>query len=124
MEVGKRTIGWVNWNREFKKKGLTPTLENTYNLFKEGNSIITVAKKRGFKQESIERQIVELITMEMIDVNDVLEKAKLKKIISVIDADNINNLSKIKEKLSDNESWFEIKCTLAYINSIPYLVDD
>lgn len=113
----KRTIGWINWNKEFKQKKLTQTLEITYNLFQKGKSINEIMKIRGHKQDSIERQIIELITLSLINVDTVIGEKKRKIIFKNITKDNIGMLSKIKEKLQDEATWFEIKCVLAHINS-------
>lgn len=113
----KRTIGWINWNKEFKQKKLTDTLKITYDLFKEGKLIQEIMKLRGHKQDSIERQIVELITLSKINVDDVIGIEKRKLIFKNITKENCEKLSEIKEKLQNDASWFEIKCVLAHINS-------
>ena len=113
----KRTIGWINWNKEFKQKELTETLKITYDLFKKGNSIQEIMKLRGHKQDSIERQIIELITLSRINVDDVIGIEKRKLIFKNITKENCEKLSEIKEKLQNDASWFEIKCVLAHINS-------
>jgi len=113
----KRTIGWINWNKEFKQKELTETLKITYDLFQKGKSIEEIMTFRGFKQDSIERQIIELITLSLINVDDVIGVEKRKLILKNITQENINNLTQIKKNLKNDITWFEIKCILAYINS-------
>lgn len=117
MSEDKRTIGWINWNRELKKKKISETLELTYNLFMAKKSIAEIAKIRKFEIESIERQIIELITKSMINVDDVIGEKKREIIFSNITNDNIDKLSEIKDKLGNKANWFEIKCVLAHINS-------
>ena len=113
----KRTIGWINWNKEFMQKELTETLRITYDLFKKGNSIQDLMKLRGHKQDSIERQIIELITLSRINVDDVIGIEKRKEIFKNITKENCEKLSAIKEKIKNEVTWFEIKCVLAHINS-------
>ena len=117
MSEENKNIGWINWNKSFKKKTLTPTLQVTYDLFKEGKSISEMMKLRGFKQDSIERQIIELITLSLINVDEVIGISKRKLIFANITKENRDKLSSIKEKLEDTISWFEIKCVIAHINS-------
>ncbi len=119
MEKTKKSIGWANWNTTLKKKKINESLEITYNLFMKGKNIAEISKERNYKQDTIERQIIELISKSMIDINDVLELNKFNLIYKSINDDNINSLKDIKEKLPLDISWFEIKSVIAHINSIP-----
>lgn len=117
MSEENRTIGWVNWNKAFKQKKLTQTLQLTYDLFSQGKSIQEIMVLRGHKQDSIERQIIELITLSLINVDEVIGVEKRKLIFKNISKDNIDKLSQIKDILQEKATWFEIKCVLAHINS-------
>jgi len=117
MSEDKRTIGWINWNSDLKKKKVSETLEITLNLFLAKKTINEIANIRKFKIESVERQIIELITKSKINVDDVIGKKKREMIFSNINYDNITKLSEIKANLGENANWFEIKCVLAHINS-------
>ncbi len=117
MSDENRSIGWINWNKNFKNKKLTTTLQITYDLFQEGKKISEIMKIRQFKQDSVERQIIELITLGLIDVDKVIGIEKRKLIFNNITKKNITILSEIKLGLPENISWFEIKCVIAHINS-------
>lgn len=110
---------WASWASEFKRKPLTQTLELTYNMFFEGKSIEQITKEREFKQESVERQIVELITKSLISVEDVVDKKNLDQIKESFTVENIESLQSIKESLPDDITYFEIKCTLASMCAQP-----
>lgn len=119
FEKNKVEKSWVNWNKELKKKKLTQTLEETYNLFLKGFKIKEISIKRDFNEETIERQIIELITKSMINIDDIVIKKNKDKILRVIQNLNLFKLSEIKKELPEEINWFEIKCVLAYINSLP-----
>lgn len=113
------SLKWNEWNKKSKNKKLTQTLKQTFNLFINGADIEFIAKKRDFKIETVERQIIELITKSLIDVKDVISETKFNLIYSKISSNKFNNLKEIKDILPEDISWFEIKCTLAYFNSLP-----
>ncbi len=117
MSEDKRTIGWKNWNSNFKRKKPTATLSITLELFNYGKNIEDIMRIRQFKRDSVERQIIELITMGHIFVDDVIGTEKREKIQESINEENIDKLSDIKEIVGEDFSYFEIKCTIAHINS-------
>ncbi len=119
MVIDPSKSGWIAWAKGFKKKKLTETLSLTLKLFKEGKSIKQIAKTRKYEVESIERQIVELITKSFIAVEDVIEKDRIKKILEVGEKVGIESLTKMKEALPKDYSWFEIKCVLAHLTAKP-----
>ena len=110
---------WLKWNEEKKKKKLTETLELTYNLFLKGHSIKKIARLREFKIQTVEYQIIELVTMSFLDVDDLVNIRKKEKILSKLDKKSLKSLKVLKEKLPENISYFEIKCVLASLNTQP-----
>lgn len=107
-------MSWLEWNREAKKKRLTKTLEETLNLFLKKNSIEQISKIRDMKIESVERQIIDLITMSFIDIQDIVEQQKKEAILEHRD----KQLKEINQ-IVPNTTWFEIKATLASLNAQP-----
>lgn len=112
----KLKSSWIDWISKIKRKKLTLTLEKTLNLFESNKTIKQIAKIREFKIETIEKQIIELISMGFIFVIDVIGKDKFETIHNLINETQIYSISKLKEMLKDNYSYFEIKCVLAYIS--------
>lgn len=109
---------WIDWNLKAKEKALTQTLNETLQLFLQKKSPEEISKIRDYKLDTIQRQIIELITMSFINIEDVVEKNRFKKIENLIEKKQIIKLSEIKENLSEDISYFEIKATIASINSI------
>ncbi|MCA9496162.1 MAG: helix-turn-helix domain-containing protein [Nanoarchaeota archaeon] len=119
MAQDNNSIKWNNWNSLAKNKKLTETLELTYTLFKSGKTFEEILNLRNFKQDTLERQFIELIAKGIIDARDIIDETKFEKIKNIIEIDKPKSLSEIKNKLPSNFTWFEIKCTLAYFNSFP-----
>lgn len=118
-----QTKGWAEWNAKHKEKKLTPTLAYTLKLFEDKKTIPQIAQIREHKQDSIERQIVELITRSFIAAEDVITEKKLKQILNVITEKNKNSLKTLKELLPENITWFEIKCAIASLNAEPTRIE-
>ena len=104
---------WLEWCKEYKKTAYTETLELTHKFFEQGLTIKKIAKKREVKSETIERQIIALIVKGLIHVNDVIKKKVKKEILEILETNSITTLSEIKNLVSENISWFEIKCVIA-----------
>jgi len=102
-----------------KDEKLTSTLRYTLELYKKNKCLEEIAKIRGLTSEQIERHIIILITKSFIDVNDFVEKSKIEKILNNLNNENIVSLKKIKESLSEDITYFEIKCVLADLNRRP-----
>ncbi len=117
--IDKSSSKWINWNYEKKKKKLTETLELTFTLFKQNKSIEEIAKEREFKLQTVEYQIIELITLGFIPISELVDETRQKKILEVIDSKIPESLKLIKEKLPENYSYFQIKCVLAELNRNP-----
>ena len=115
----KFSQSWLDWNYEKKKKKLTETLELTLKLFKKGDSIELIAKKRNFKLESVQYQIIELIAMSFINISYFLTSDNLREIDDIIEKKRPKNLKELREYLNEKFSFFELKCYLAYLNQIP-----
>lgn len=119
MNIDTTKSGWIGWTKDFKRKKLTETLELTLSLFKEGKTVKQIAKKREFKEDSVERHIVELITKTFISVEDIIPQKKVDAIIDSASRLGVKSLTNLKEDLGDKYSWFEIKCVLAHLSSMP-----
>jgi len=86
----------------------------TFDFFKEGMSIDDIAQARNLKPDTIINHICYLIEKGLIKEIDGLVKAnRIKKIKEIIVETGIDRLGPIKEKLSDDFSWEEIKLVKA-----------
>ena len=106
-------MSWLEWNKEIKKKPLTQTLQETLLLFQNNYNIEQIAKKRNYKEETIERQLIELITLSYINITDITTKPKE----SILKSKHLT-LKEIKQN-NPNYSYFEIKAILASYNAQP-----
>jgi hypothetical protein len=106
-------------------------------LFKQGKSIADIALERNFAQSTIEGHLAGFVSTGEVDVLDLVEAAKLEKILAVIEkmeASNNNQPSSvsvpgtsqntqpptlshtaIKEKLPADFTFAEIRATLNYV---------
>ncbi len=110
---------WMKWNQTKKQKKLTETLEITKNLFFEHLTIPEIAKKRHFKEQSVEFHIIELITLGYIYLGDLVDDELAHKILDTFDEHPPESLIEIKNKLPKEITYFQIKCVLASINNQP-----
>ena len=115
-------VKWLEWAQQYKKQPLTPTLEETYHLFFEGNSAEKIAIMRDKKLDTIEKQIISLICMSMISVDDVVHKETKKHILDILEKKNPEKLSEVKSELPDTISYFDIKATLASLSAKPHRI--
>lgn len=115
----KFSQNWLDWNYEKKKKKLTETLELTLTLFKKGDSIEEIAKKRNYKLETVEYQIIELIAMSFVNISNILNQNAIDEIENTIETKKPKNLKDLREELNDKYNYFELKCYLAYLNQMP-----
>ncbi len=119
MDIDIFKSAWASWAVEAKKKPLSETLETTYKLLLEGKSIEEISIIRGFKIESVERQVIELITKSLISVDDIIDEKIKINILNTINDETIESLQKIKELLPQDYTYFQVKCTIASLCALP-----
>jgi hypothetical protein len=100
-----------------KKEKVASAKEDTktisYNLHKEGNSIVDIAKLRNLAVSTIESHLAYYIQRGVISVNELVKTEKLILIEPFTENTNSNSLSIIKQKLGDEVSFGEIRMVLA-----------
>lgn len=106
-------MSWLEWNKEIKKKPLTQTLQETLLLHRNNYSVEQIAKKRSYKKDTVERQLIELITLSYIDIITITDKPT-----TPILQKKDHSLKELKEQHPDY-SYFEIKAILASYNAQP-----
>lgn len=111
---------WILWKSKVKEKSLTDTLKETLNLFNQGMNVFQIAKERSLKKESIEKHLIDLIARSQLWVGDVVGEKKFKFIFKRLEEQDLDSLSYLYEEVLDKRcSYFEIKCVLAYLASLP-----
>lgn len=117
MDIDTSKSGWAKWNKKTKEKRLSETVAYTLQLFKNGFSTKQIMAERDFKQDSVERQLIELITKNCIEISEIIDEETHKQILDVLKGKDLSTLKPIKEELGEEISWFQIKCVIASINS-------
>lgn len=87
------------------------SLNLTFDLLKKGHSMPEIAYKRKLAFSTIENQLRKLLEERKIELHDLLDEEKIKLIKEV--AETYESIKEIKEKLSENINYGEIKYVLA-----------
>ncbi len=91
------------------------TYEETYILLKEGNSVDTIAEKRGLKAETILSHIEKMIETKLLskDISDKLfsesQKQELQPLIEYMKTEDSSSLSAIKTLFEDAYSYLDLR---------------
>ena len=86
----------------------------SYNLYKQNKSIEMIAKERGMAQTTIEAHLSYYVSLGLLNVSDFVKKEKMENIISVSKTIDTTLYSPIKQALSDEYSYSEIKFAMAF----------
>ena len=111
-----KTTKTPNEKKPAKKENIytiTDTVEQTYQLFGLGLSIDKVAEKRGLSTGTIYSHLVILIKNKKINIEKILPKQIIDAIEAVIiDLDQVDRLTPIKEILPEEISYDMIRCVV------------
>jgi hypothetical protein len=103
----------INKLNEQKKEDKKPTKQISYELFKSGLSVKDIAKERGLTSGTIENHLANYINSGDIDVLELIELKRYKKIRNEIEAaGEVKGLTALKEKVDVNISYMELKMVL------------
>jgi DNA-binding NarL/FixJ family response regulator len=89
------------------------TKEETLKLYKQGNSIAAIAKTRNMSVSTIEGHLAYLITRGEVEAKEFIDEEKIKNIIAVSKTLNTFQLTPIKQALSDEYTYGDIKLAIA-----------
>lgn len=90
------------------------TFEETYELWKDNNSIESIAIARKLTKQTIAGHIARLIEEKKIEITEVLPPLLLEKLEIAFENYNEVSLNPLKEKYGDEFSWDELKMYKAY----------
>lgn len=103
-----------------KKKTKSPTkkttVEETYDLWKQNNSIAEIASIRMLTQQTIYNHFVRLIQTEVVAIEDILHSDKLDELAAAFEGYKEESLNGLMEKHGDKFSWEEAKMFKASLN--------
>lgn len=92
------------------------TVEETYDLWLEKNSVEDIARMRKLNVQTIEGHLIRLIQAKKIDINEVLPYDKILALREAFEFYQEESLSGLKEKHGDEFTWDELKMFKASIN--------
>jgi esterase/lipase len=95
------------------KKLRKNTKEISLNLFKEGKSIAEIAEIRDLTTNTIQNHLLHFIPTKEIKISDLMEVDKYEKLRDKIKNLDYDNLTDLKNKLSDEYTYFELKIVSA-----------
>lgn len=98
--------------KELKKS----TIQETYELWIEKNSIKEIAAIRKFTEETILGHLTKLIIAKTISINDVLPQDKIKELTEAFYGYKEESISPLKEKYGDKFTWEELRMFKASLN--------
>ncbi|MBF4464851.1 helix-turn-helix domain-containing protein [Flavobacterium sp. LC2016-12] len=92
------------------------TVEETYDLWLEKNSIQDIARIRKLNVQTIELHLVKLIQAKKVDISDVLPYDKILALREAFQFYQEESLNGLKEKHGEEFTWDELKMFKASIN--------
>ena len=103
----------INKFNEQKKEDKKPTKQVSFELFKSGLSIKDIAKERSLTSGTIENHLANYISSGDIDVLELIELKRYKKIRNDIEeAGDVKGLTALKEKVDAGITYMELKMVL------------
>lgn len=92
------------------------TVEETYDLWIEKNSVEDIARMRTLTIQTIETHLIKLIQSKRIEISDVLPNDKIVALQEAFQFYQEESLNGLKEKYGDEFTWDELKMFKASIN--------
>ena len=103
-----------------KKKTKSPTkkttVEETYDLWKQNNSIAEIASIRVLTKQTIYGHFVKLIQSEKVAIEDIIPSGKLDELAAAFKGYKEESLNALMEKHGDKFSWEEARMFKASLN--------
>lgn len=87
-------------------------------LFKEGNTIDTIAAQRGMATSTIEGHLIQFVATGEIAVEELVPEHKIGPILLALKETGGHSSTPVKEKLGDEYSFGEIKAVMQYRNRL------
>ncbi len=92
------------------------TVQETYELWLEKNTIKEIAAIRKFTEETILGHLTKLIITQTISINEVLPEDKIKELTEAFYGYKEESISPLKEKYGDKFTWEELRMFKASLN--------
>ena len=102
----------INKLNEQKKEDKKPTKQITFELFKTGLSVKEVAKERSLTPGTIESHLASYIPSGDVDILELIDIKRYKKLINAIEDTKFKSLTELKEKVDKSFSFMELRMVL------------
>ena len=102
----------INKLNEQKKEDKKPTKQITFELFKSGLSVKDIAKERSLTVGTIESHLASYIPSGDVDILELIDIKKYKKIIKAVEETEFKNLTELKEKVDKSFTFMELRMVL------------
>ncbi|PQJ77575.1 helix-turn-helix domain-containing protein [Polaribacter glomeratus] len=102
----------INKFNEQKKEDKKPTKQISFELFKSGLSVKEVAKERSLTSGTISSHLASYIPSGDVDILELVDIKKYKKIIKAIEETEFKTLTELKEKVDKSFSFMELRMVL------------
>ncbi len=102
----------INQQNEQKKEAKKNTKQITFELFKAGLSPQEIAKERSLTLNTIQSHLMTFIPTGDVDILELIELKRYKKIIKEIEDVDFKSLTELKEKVDDSFTYMELRMVL------------
>ena len=92
------------------------TVQETYELWQQKNSIKEIAEIRKFTEETILGHLTKLIVSKTISISDILPEDKILELTEAFKGYSEESISPLKEKYGEKFSWNELRMFKASLN--------
>ena len=105
----------INHLNQQKKEDKKPTKQISFELFKSGLSVKEIARERSLTPGTVESHLASYIPSGEIDVLELIDLKRYKKIVTAIEKTEFKNLTELKEKVDKSFTYMELRMVLLTI---------
>ncbi len=107
---------YANKKASKSKEPKKSTVQETYELWQQKNSITEIAEIRKFTEETILGHLTKLIVAKTISISDILPEDKILELSEAFKGYSEESVSPLKEKYGEKFSWNELRMFKASLN--------
>jgi uncharacterized protein YpbB len=100
---------YANKKTSKSKEPKKSTVQETYELWQQKNSIKEIAEIRKFTEETILGHLTKLITAKTISISDILPEDKILELTEAFKGYSEESITPLKEKYGEKFSWNELR---------------
>jgi len=107
----------INKFSEQRKEDKKPSKQISLELFKSGLSIKEIAKERSLVVGTIESHLASFIPLGEIDILELIDLERYKKLVAAIENTAFESLTELKEKVDESFTYSELRMVLKSMES-------